>query len=532
MLKCSLQKKEILNDALALEYFNITEFLINRHIREGRKENIAIKYQDKSISYGQLSTYINQTANYLSSIGVSMGDRVCMLIEDTPAFPVVFFAATALGAIVVPVNPSQNVEVASYMLENVGAELVIVSQSYANKFQNMAEMSQVINYIVTGDFCDKKSALESTIIGFSKKLNLEITKGVDLAYCLFSSGTTGKPKGIMHRHRDFLYCAKAYAEPILSMSENDTIFAVSKLTFGYALSGVMLFSFIFGAKIVLMPEQSTAENVVKTIRKYMPTLFLAQPRLVSDLLQLSLEPQIFKSIKTMVTAGEVLSKTLYQRWRELYGIELLDGFGSTEVGHIFISNHRGQVRENSLGKALTGYTLKIVDNNNQEVPEGKVGRLCIKGESLTPFYWNRADQTQRCIQNGWFYSEDLFIVKDNYYYFAGRADEMIKTGCGEWINPIELEKIILNIKEISDCAVIGYKDNEGVIRLKALIVSGTLSELIKNQVCQVTKDAWPGLTFKHINAVEFVSILPRSENGKLQRYKLVSSTLNEFSYDC
>lgn len=513
--------------------FNIADYMVHRHIREGRGNNIAIEYQDNIISYQSLSNDVQNFSSYLSSRGISYKDMVMVIIDDSPAFSIVFFAIVALGAVPIPINPNQNIEIIEYMADDTGAKNIIIGDRGGRKFQDLRQ--NIINKLIKVDDYGNIITDSSKIIisEYEGKADTYRTNEHDIAFCLYSSGTTGKPKGIVHRQRDVIFCAKAYAVGVLGMTENDKVFAISKLSFGYSLSGVMLFSFIFGAAIVLLPEQSTAKTVVNVIKKSKPTILLCQPRMASDIIKETTNKSVMDSIRVMVTAGEVLSPSVFKKFKELFDIELLDGFGSTEVGHIFISNLKSQIKENSLGVALEGFELKIIDSNGLEVKDTEIGRLCIKGKSITPYYWNNKEKTEKHLKDGWFYSDDLFYKKEGYFYFVGRTDEMIKTGCGEWISPSEIEKVILDVKSVLDCAVIGFRDDNNVLHLKALVVaSDGLDGSLKEDITNSTKKAWPDLTFKHINFIEFVSSLPRSNNGKLLRNSLNSKSLNDFSYDC
>jgi acyl-coenzyme A synthetase/AMP-(fatty) acid ligase len=311
--------------------------------------------------------------------------------------------------------------------------------------------------------------------------------------------------------------------------------AVSKLTFGYALVGNLLFTLLGGGTSVLIPERSTCELMINSLQKYRPTIFLAQPRMLSEILAADPNAATFATLRILSSAGEALSPSLFERWFERYSMPILDGFGSTEVGHIFISNSLEDVNPGSTGRILHGYHYKIIDDKGNEVDDGIVGRLCIKGKSLFPCYWNNMTETNAAYSGDWHITKDLFYSKHGYLYTAGRADDMIKTGCGEWIFPQEIESVLLEDNHVVDCAVVGHTDNDGIIRLKALVVSTESAKNHDNLAVSLidrTKAQWDRLTHKQLHSVEFVPDLPKSPTGKLLRYKLKSTTLNSFSYDC
>lgn len=519
-----------------LDAFNIPSFNLARYILEGNQNpeqasRIAIKYKEHQITFQKLYELVNHSACYLMSIGVKKGDHVMLIIGDTPAFPVLFLSCVLIGAIATPINPGLNIETVKYMVNHLNIKFIYCDKQMHHKFESLRNEPCVSCLEFIGDYTDPTEKLhvnnDNTLINFPQ------TAGEEFAYCLFSSGTTGNPKAIPHKHFDPLYCAISYGKTVLEMNADDTVFSVAKLSFGYALVGVMLFSLVFGATMILDPHPPEAKNIIENIKKYKPTIFLGQPRMISDILKAEVEINNFNSLRLVVTAGEVLSPILFDMWYEKYKTKILDGFGSTEVGHIFISNMHEKISKGSLGVLLPGYEAKIIDDAGNIAPPQTPGRLCIKGLSLFKKYINDEIKTTSSLVDGWFISNDLFQEIDGFYYFIGRADDMIKTGCGEWISPIEIENVIRKNEKVLDCAVVGYRDERNIIKVKGLIASSIgPNKQLAEEITVLIKNTWPDLTFKHLHRIDFVSSLPRSEAGKLLRNKLHSHTLADFSYDC
>lgn len=387
-----------------------------------------------------------------------------------------------------------------------------------------------------GDCHGVRSELEEAITAAAAEPEPCSSSAGTLAYCLFSSGTTGRPKGIVHRHTDILHCADAYAVAVLGMGEDEVVLAVPKLTFGYGLGGNLLFALLLGAAATLVPEPSTAASIAAAARTYEPSLMLAQPRMISEILGDEAHPAAFTSLRLAVSAGEALSPALYDRWKAATGLELLDGFGSTEVGHIFISNYPDDARPGCAGRVLPGYEVKILDESGDPLPVGATGALWVKGASVAPFYWNDPDRTATAFRDGWVASGDLFHAdSDGYLYYRGRSDEMIKAGCGAWVSPTALEAVLVGHPTVLECAVAGASDADGVVRPRAYAVLHADREpglALAGELKALVAERWPELSYMHLQDVVFLPALPRTSTGKVQRFKLGAGTLTEFSYEC
>ncbi|KAA1177322.1 AMP-binding protein [Photorhabdus heterorhabditis] len=521
------------DDILNSNKIHLTDYLIYRHIRENNGDKIALIYRDKNISYHELAENISSVSFYLKNLNIiNSTSPVIIALSDTPAFVITLFSIIACGGTAVLVNPLSSSDEISYMARKVEANMIVADIGIKEKLSTL-DWSE--NILFSGDFYTYSGELEEK----SKEYKVVFNTYPSLifnqyAYVLCSSGTTGKPKAIPRRHKDILYCARAFANDILKMSSKDIVVAVPKLTFGYALGGSLLFSLIYGATCIIFPERTTHIKIAEIMKTNKPTMFLGTPRLISDILK-NKENKELESLRIVTSAGEVLSKTILNKWSEVTETPLLDGFGSTEVGHIFLSNKPQDIQPETAGITLNGFETKIINDDGEISNDGVIGKLCIKGPSVANEYLNDAQNTKLSFSNGWHISNDLFKKENGRLIYIGRSDDMIKKGCGEWISPYEIESEVLKHDAIIECAVIGEKNSENVIILKACIVCKEHAEIsinIEEEVCKITQEKWPDLPYKHISEIEILDCLPRNNSGKILRHKLSSKTLNEYSYNC
>jgi acyl-coenzyme A synthetase/AMP-(fatty) acid ligase len=513
----------------AASRFNLIEPLLLRHL-ERRGGRPALLFGSSVISYSDLAQRVAQTREVLLDEGVGRADRVGLLLPDVPSFVYLFLAAVSLGAIVVPINPKQNPHDVRDMLRHVGAKCVFVHE---DAFQHLSSIADARLRVRSVDSTLEK--LLRSIEPAAQQFVPEATCAAEALYLLFSSGTTGRPKAIIRRHSDIPWTAAAFADDVLHMTAEDRVLAVPKLTFGYALVGNLLFCLLRGATSILIPQTSSAALMLDAIRQFRPSIFLAQPRMLAELLEADANTEHLHCIRTIVSAGDVLSETLRQRWQEKFGQPVLDGFGSTEAGHIFLCNTTAAHPPEAVGHTLRGYETKLIDANSLEVGENVPGRLCIRGGSVSPGYWNDPQRTQAAFRDGWFVSDDVFSRKDGLYYYCGRWDDVIKTGCGEWVLPHRIEALLNRDSAVRDCAVVGAHDERGIVRVKAHVVRvpGPESDLsVAERLKQFAEHEWPELDHMRIHLVEFVPSIPRSPNGKIERHRLAPKTLTDYAYEC
>jgi benzoate-CoA ligase family protein len=512
---------------------NLFEHLVVRHVRANRGSSPALHYEHATWSYADLADVVLRTATVLRDHGCAPNDRVVLLLPDTPTFVAVFLAALHIGAIAVPVNPAFSLGDVGEVVQQTRPVIIVIDASIMEKFRPLAGAG--CEFVSAGDCQTRRGDLERRLEAAGRDSVASWHSADAIAYCLFSSGTTGAPKGIPHRHSDILECIKAYSLPVLNMSSDDRVLAVPKLCFGYGLGGNLLSSLFVGGSSILVAPSSSSASITAAAEQHAPTLFLSQPRLLADLLESNCL-DAFRRLRLAVTAGEVLVPALYQRWRNSVGCELLDGFGSTEVGHVFITNRVGDVRPGCAGRPVQGFSVRIADENGDSLPTSAVGEMWVTGPSLARGYWNDIDRTKRHFVGGWVRTGDMASHdEEGYVQLCGRVDDMIKAGCGQWVSPSEIEALIASDPAVTDCAVVGHSDSLGVVRPKAYVVlrselrpNAEIGERLKTLVAS----RFDEMPYKHIDAVEFVTELPRGATGKLQRFRLKPTTLTDFSYQC
>ncbi|KUO78321.1 MAG: 4-hydroxybenzoate--CoA ligase [Desulfosporosinus sp. BRH_c37] len=504
--------------------FNATNLFVDRHIEEGRGAKVAIYYLDEQITYSEVQEKVNQTGNALKEIGVGLEDRIMLLLLDCPEFVYSFFGAMKIGAVPIPTNTLLKPEDYEYLLNDSRAKVIVVSEDL---LENITAIRNDLLYlrkiIVVGKPAEDCLSFDSLVKDKSTELETANTGKDDAAFWLYSSGTTGFPKGVVHLHHDMEVSAELYAKGVLQISENDITYSVAKLFFAYGLGNGLYFSFYVGASTVLSPNRPLPEHVYSTIVKYKPTLFFGVPSSYAAMVQLAgaKEKYDLSSIRYCASAGEPLPKVVFDRWLEKWNLEILDGIGSTEILHIFISNMPGDIRPGSTGKIVPGYKAKIIDEEGNVVPAGDVGTLMIKGHSTAAYYWNKHEKTIETFIGKWINTGDQYYQdNDGFFWYVGRGDDMIKAG-GIWVSPVEVEYCLLEHPAVFESGVIGRADEDGLIKPKAFVVlqegyepSGDLeielSLFVKSKIAPYKFPRW----------LEFVSDLPRTATGKIQRFKL------------
>ena len=511
--------------------FNIADYLVDRHLREGRGGRTAIICGDESITYAQVADRSNQLANGLRSLGVRREERVLLLLLDTPAFVYSFFGAQKMGAVPIPTNTLLKSQDYRYLLNDSRARVAIVSEALRPQLAAIPRSElPYLEHIVVDDVASPDLVGFSRLLDFPSELEAEETSKDDAAFWLYSSGTTGFPKGAVHLHHDIVHTVICYAQEVLGITEADRTFSVAKLFFAYGLGNALTFPFAVGATTILWPGPPTPPNVYAQIERYKPTLFYSVPTNYGQLLAHRRESADFDlgSIRQAVSAGEALPKALYDRFKERFGVEILDGIGSTEILHIFISNRPGRVRPGSAGQLVPGYEARIVDESGVDVPDGTVGNLLIKGDSTCAYYWNKHERTKSTIEGHWIRTGDKFYRDpDGYYWYAGRADDMLKVG-GIWVSPVEIENTLVEHPAVQEAGVIGRRDADSLEKPMAYVVLAAgsspspelareLQDFVRSKIAEYKRPRW----------IEFVEALPKTATGKTQRFKLRETAASE-----
>jgi benzoate-CoA ligase family protein len=514
--------------------FNMASYFLDDRIEEGRGDRIAVFFQDQQYTYSDVQRMANRVGNALIDLGVEMEDRVLIVLPDSIEFVASWFAIAKIGAVITMVNTILPTADYDYYLEYTRAKVAVVHSSAAERFAPAASQSSHLRrWVVVGS--DGSGGLPGTernsspvpydeiTQAASDRLETAATSRDDIAIWLFTSGSTGHPKAAVHLHHDLPYNTECYAKQVLKVNDGDRTLSAPKLFFGYATGTNLLFPFAVGGSTALFSERSTAETLFEMIQKFRPTILTSVPTMINSMLQVEGARERFdlSSLRFCLSAGEALPPELYNRWMETFGVEILDGIGSAEMFHIYISNYPGDVVLGSLGRLVPGYEARIVDAEGREVPTGEMGTLKIGGDSAALCYWNAHEKSKVTFGGDWCTTGDQFRVDaDGYYWYCGRTDEMLKVG-GIFVAPTEIENCLLEHDAVRECAVVGEADEHGLVKPKAFIVAAPgrdptaelereLKEFVKERLAPYKYPRW----------VEFRDDLPKNDRGKIDRKAL------------
>ena len=511
---------------IATDVFNAAAYFVDRHLEEGRGADIAFECEDRRISYDALYAGVTRTGSALRTrLGVRPEERVLLLMLDGPQMVFAFFGAIKAGAVPIPVNTLWTAAEYEFVLRDSRAAVVVVSAPLYPKIADAVRTCPWVRHLVVvgsspgGATLDFDSLLDGSSLGLAP----EPTSRDAPAFWLYSSGSTGRPKACVHLQHDMVVCAETYARGVLGIRASDRCFSVAKLFFAYGLGNAMYFPLAVGATSILWPGAVTPPTVYELIERHRPTLFFSVPTHYAMLLAHCNPRREFdlSSIRCAVSAGEALPAALWTRFRERFGLEILDGIGSTEVLHIFISNRPGSVKPGSSGVPVPGYEAKLVDEQGAPVSRGEIGSLLIKGDSTCALYWNRHELTKNTIEGHWIRTGDHYYQdEEGYYWCAGRSDDMLKVG-GVWVSPAELEHTLVEHTAVFACCVVGRADPDGLIKPHAYVVvregiaatpqlAAELQQFARTRLAEYKRPRW----------VEFVDALPTTATGKVQRFKL------------
>jgi benzoate-CoA ligase len=513
--------------------FNAATYFIDRHIDDGRGDAVAIECEDRRVSYAALYEHVNRTGSALKNeLDVRPEERVLLLMLDSPEMVFTFFGAIKIGAVPIPTNTLWTSADVEFALQDSGAVVAVASAALYPRVAEAAPRCPRLRHVVVAGGQGDSPAFDFDALTSraSTRLAAEPAGRDAPAFWLYSSGSTGRPKGCVHLQHDMQVCAEAYARGVLGIDASDRCFSVAKLFFAYGLGNAMYFPLAVGATSILWPGAVTPPIVYDLIERSRPTLFYSVPTHYAMMLAHRREAGEFdlSSVRCAVSAGEALPPAVLTRFRERFGVEILDGIGSTEALHIFISNRRGSVRPGSSGLPVPGYEAKLLDEKGAEVTGSEVGSLFVKGDSTCAFYWNRHELTKATIAGHWIETGDHYYRDDDgYYWFAGRSDDMLKVG-GLWVSPAEVEHSLLEHEAVLACGVVGRPDNDGLIKPLAYVVArqhvdptpdlaAELQQFVRARLADYKRPRW----------VEFVDALPTTATGKIQRFKLRGRSVSD-----
>jgi len=504
--------------------FNAASFFVDRPVAEGWSARPAFFYEDATLTYGGLQELVDRTGNALRELGVEREQRVLLLLLDSPAFLGAFWGAIKIGAIPVPLNTLLRPQDYLYFLEDSRARVLVVSEALLPSVEPvLAQAPELRRVIVAGKASGAHAAFDDLVGRASARLEPARTSRDEPAFWLYSSGSTGFPKGAVHLHRDMVVCSDTYALQVLGMTEADRTVSAAKLFFAYGMGNNMYFPMRVGGSGVLYPHRPTPDAMFELIHRHRPTLFFGIPTLYAAMLQVKEAEKRWdlSSLRQCVSAGEALPEELFNRWRERFGVEILDGIGTTEILHIFLSNRPGKVRPGATGLPVPGYEAALVDDEGRPVPQGEIGNLRVKGDSTMAYYWNQPEKTKQALFGAWIQTGDKYYQDaDGYFWYCGRADDMLKVG-GIWVSPVEVEATLIGHPAVLEAAVVGSEDEERLVKPRAYVVlkdGFTASPALDAEIKAFVKDKIA--PYKYPRWIDFVPELPKTATGKIQRFKL------------
>lgn len=507
--------------------YNAAHDLIERNLRAGRAGKTAFIDDAGSISYGQLAERVNRAANALKGLGLGLEDRIMLAHLDTVDFPSVFLGAIKAGIVPIAGNTLLTTADYEFMLNDSRAKALVVSEALLPTFaplleKRSAKLPFLQHVIVSGKDAHAQLSLAALMEKAAAACEPAPTTCDDACFWLYSSGSTGQPKGTVHMHSHLIQTAELYAVPVLGIREDDLVFSAAKLFFAYGLGNSLTFPMSVGATAILMAERPTPASVFQRLQQHRPTIFYGVPTLYAALLATPDMPKREAlNLRVCTSAGEALPADIGERWTRHFGVEILDGIGSTEMLHIFLSNRPGEVRYGSTGKAVPGYALRVVDDAGNAVKPGEIGELQINGPTSAGCYWNNRAKSRATFMGDWTRSGDKYTVDAaGYYTYSGRTDDMLKVG-GIYVSPFEVEGALLTHPDVLEAAVIGQPDEDQLIKPKAYIVTKagvTANAALAERLQQHVKSKLA--PYKYPRWVEFASELPKTATGKIQRFKL------------
>ena len=502
---------------------NAANHFIDRHLSEGRAGKTAFIDSRGQHTYAELARMVNKAGHALLGLGVRRGDRVILCVNDSVSFPALFFGALKIGAIPVPINTLLTAEDYSFMLRDSGAAAAAVSAPLMERLEPALSTNiDATRVMIEGGFWPPYRSLEFELANADRELQAVAANTGDEAFWLYSSGSTGKPKGVIHRHGDLLATAGLYAAPVLSIREQDVIFSASKMFFAYGLGNSCTFTLHSGATAILLEDRPLRDTILRLLNEHSVTIFFAFPTLYASILAALPQPFVPPTrLRLSVSAGEALPAVIQQNWSQQFGVPLLDGIGSTESLHIFMTNRPDGLRSGTSGKPVDGYEVVIRDEVGKDAVTDLIGDLWVRGPSIATGYWNNPEASRRTFVDGWLRTGDkYFRDADGYFHYAGRADDMLKVG-GVWVSPNEVEAALMEHPAVLEAAVVGVMNQDQLLKPKAFVVlkdasaaspdlAGELKQFVKNRLAP----------YKYPHWIEFRTELPKTATGKIRRSML------------
>jgi 4-hydroxybenzoate-CoA ligase len=505
--------------------YNAAADMIDRHAAAGRAAKAAFIDPNESLDYGELRARTNRMANLLATYGIQRESRVALLLLDTVDFPVAFWGAIKAGVVPVCLNTLLTTAQYAYILGDSRAKALFISPQLLPVVQPvLGDLPFLRHVFVAGGEPPAFALPFRGELGLQQpETQIADTCADETAFWLYSSGSTGNPKGVRHVHSSPMETARSTGQVLLGMREDDVVYSAAKLFFAYGLGNAMSFPLSVGATAVLRPERPTPELVFATLKQYQPTFFFGVPTLYAAMLAYpqGIPENSSARLRVCVSAGEALPAELGKAFRAGFGVDVLDGVGSTEMLHQYVCNSPGAMKYGTSGRPVPGYEIRLVDEQGRDVPDGEVGEMLVKGPSAAEGYWNQREKSRATFEGGWIRSGDKYTRDaDGYFIYQGRADDMFKVS-GIWVSPFEVESALIGHDAVLEAAVVPKEDADGLMKPKAFVVlkpGQTVGNGLPEELKEHVK-AKAGL-WKYPRWIEFVDGLPKTATGKIQRFKL------------
>ena len=506
--------------------FNLAAALLDPHLAAGRGGRPAFRYEGDTITYAEIADLVARAGVGLLGLGVDMEERVALLLPDSPQFVAAFLGAMRVGAVPVTLSTLLDTDDYAYLLADCRARALVVHESVLAKVDAVIDRLPSLRHVVISGTARRRGAIPfaDLVSGSARDLPPIETDEDDMAFWQYSSGTTGRPKGVVHLHGSAYTPPDLHGRVVARLGPEDRVFSVPKLFFSFGLNNSSIFPLRHGACAVLLPDRPDPRLVLDTIARERPSILYHVPTGYAGLLAAAEggAHADLSSVRTCISAGEALPAPLFERWKARFGIEILDGIGSTEVGYIFISNMPGRARPGTSGQIIPGYEARVLRDDGTPAEPGEVGDLLVRGPSTAAFYWRKREATKHTFRGEWVFTGDRYAVDaGGYFTYQGRSDDMIRVS-GLWVSPIEVETALLRHPAVRECAVVGRTDGNGLIRPCAFVVAKQqATETLASELLAFASDALSA--YKRPKWVRFLDDLPKTSTGKIQRYRLRDS---------
>jgi acetyl-CoA synthetase len=511
------------------EKYNASRILFD-NLGNGRGERTALIGPAGTRSYAELCAEASRWGHGFQSLGLKRGDRILMFLDDTPAYPAAFFGAVRAGLVPLLINTLTPPDLLQFYLSDSGATVAVADAEFCVRFDTDGCKDTLLRTLIVVNGAASDHAAPNTVVaenllqGFPTDLAEADTHRNEMAFWMYSSGSTGRPKGIVHLQHDMAYSEAAFARHVLKLKPDDICFSVPKIFFAYGFGNSITFPFTVGAATLLLPGQPKPAAIFEAIARFRPSVFFGLPTLYTSLTKADgAAAADFSSLRMALSAAEVLSAEVFNGWKTLTGLEIVEGLGSTEALHIYLSNSPNKMKLGAAGLRVPGYEIALRDKGGREVGDDEEGIMWVRGDSNTPLYWNRPDKTAETIRDaGWIYTGDRFVRdSDGFHFFRGRADDLVKIS-GQWVYPLEVELCLAEHPDVRECAVFAAELPDSRMTLKAVVVMNSRA-FDERDVTKMLQDFVKEklLPYKYPREVKFIDELPKTGTGKIDRQALL-----------